>query len=464
MRHFPIFLALSGRAIVVSGAGETAVAKLRLILKTEALVSVFGEDPHPDVLSWARDGRLALHARPVAAADVTGAALVYAANDEAREDGRVAEIARGAGVLYNIVDNLAESQFITPAIVDRDPVTIAIGTEGTAPVLARGIKARIEGMLPATLGPLAKLAEAFRPKADELPTGSPRRRFWSRFFFEAGPSAWSKGGPDAADAALLALFEEAGRAETGQGRVSIVGAGPGDPDLLTRKALKHLHEADVVIHDRLVSAEILELIRREAIRIEAGKTGFGTSWKQEDINAEMIAQARAGHHVVRLKGGDPALFGRLDEETAALRAADVPFDVVPGITAASGAASALGLSLTRRGRNSALRYLTGHDLAGFAEQDWKSLARPGETAAIYMGKRAARFISGRLLMHGASVETPVTIVLNATRVDQEVIATDLGSLPSALPNTSAPAILLYGIEQAEAGVALADAAKQGQSR
>lgn len=464
MRHFPIFLALSGRSVVVSGAGETAVAKLRLILKTEAEVSVFGDAPHPDVLAWARDGRLTLFKRRVEAADIRGAALVYAANDEPVEDGRVAELARDAGILFNIVDNLKESQFITPAIVDRDPVTIAIGTEGTAPVLARGIKARIEGMLPATLGPLAKLAEAFRPTADALPMGAPRRKFWSRFFFEAGPFAWNKGGADAAQAALDTLFEDARDAKVAPGRVSIVGAGPGDPDLLTRKALKLLHEADVVIHDRLVSPEILELIRREAIRIEAGKTGFGASWKQDDINAEMVAQAHAGHHVVRLKGGDPVIFGRLDEEVAALQAAHVPFDVVPGITAASGAAATLGFSLTRRGRNSALRYLTGHDLEGFAEQDWKSLARPGETAAIYMGKRAARFISGRLLMHGAAAETPVTVVLNATRVDQEVIATTLGSLPSALPDTGAPAILLYGIEQSDAALAAATAEIQGQTR
>ena len=230
-----------------------------------------------------------------------------------------------------------------------------------------------------------------------------------------------------------------------RGRVDLVGAGPGDPDLLTLKALRALAHADVVIHDRLISAEILALIHPDAQVIEAGKTGFGPSMPQEEINALMIEHARAGAHVLRLKSGDPGVFGRLDEELAALEDAGIAWHVIPGITAASAAAAQIGQPLTQRGRNSDLRLLTGHDVQGFAEQDWRALARPGAVAAIYMGKRSARFTQGRLLMHGADPATPVTIVENASRPDSITRATSLSRLPQAVAECSGPAVILFGL-------------------
>lgn len=440
MRHFPVFLDLAGRRIVVSGAGEIAVAKLRLLVRTEARIVVHAARVDPAIRAWAGAGRIDLVERPAEARDIAGAALLYAANGDAGEDGRVAALGREAGVLVNIVDDLG-SDFITPAIVDRDPVTVAIGTEGAAPVLARAIKARIEAMLPASLGRLARIGQAFRARLAHL-DGKARRLFWSRFYLETGPRALALG-EDAAKAELERLLGE-GIARP-QGFVHFVGAGPGDPELLTLKARRLLHEADIVIHDRLVAPAILDLARREATIIEAGKTGYGPSSAQADINALLVAHARAGASVVRLKGGDPAIFARLDEEIEALDEAGLPWAIVPGITAASAASAAIGQPLTRRGRNRAFRILTGHDVAGFAEHDWRALARPGATAAVYMGLRAAAFLRGRLMMHGAAPDLPVTAVANASRPDQRIVATRLARLPEALEGIEGPVLLLFGL-------------------
>ncbi|TMV93181.1 uroporphyrinogen-III C-methyltransferase [Thioclava sp. BHET1] len=430
MRHFPIFLDTVDKTIVVAGAGECAVAKLRLLLKTEARIVVFDADAEDQVRDWAAQGRVELHLRDLVLADLDGAILVYAAYDDPERDLGVQALAREARVPALVVDNLDASDFITPAIVDRDPVTVAIGTEGTAPVLARAIKAGIEARLPVGLGALARRAKALRPAAEALPKGRARRDFWTRFFF---------GGEDAE-----VLLEQAKSQEAQPGHVHFVGAGPGDPELLTLRARKLLHEADVVVYDRLVSPEILELARREARLIEVGKTGFGPSWKQEDINVLLVEEGR-DNRVVRLKSGDPGVFGRLDEEVEALDAAGVAHDVTPGITAASAAVAGLGLSFTRRGRNSGLRIITGHDTKGFAEQDWRELARPGAVAAIYMGKKAARFVTGRLMMHGAAPDTPVSIVENASRADQRIIASDLVTLERSLSDVAGPAVLLLGL-------------------
>ena len=457
MRHFPIFLDLCGRKVIVAGAGDVAVAKLRLILKTEAAVQVFGTDPHADIISWAAAGRLTYVDRPLRDGDGEDAALLYGANGNPKEDARVAQIGRAAGALVNIVDNLEDSAFITPAIVDRDPVTVAIGTEGAAPVLARKIKAQIEEALPPSLGILARIGQAFRPAAEAIPMDRRRRDFWSRFYFKRGPEALARGGELAVRKALSDLLEDAKQARRGAGFVHLIGAGPGDPELLTLKARKLLHEADVVIHDQMVAQEVLELVRREAIIVQTGKRGFASGWKQQDINALMIKHAAQGRQVVRLKSGDPTIFARLDDEMDALDAAGIAWQIIPGITAASAAAASAGVSLTRRGRNSALRFLTGHDVDGFAEHDWRELAKPGATCVIYMGKRAAKFLRGRLLMHGAADTTPVTVVENASRPDQKILSTTLLALPDLLDQAQldGPVVMLLGLSP-RAALYLAD--------
>jgi uroporphyrin-III C-methyltransferase / precorrin-2 dehydrogenase / sirohydrochlorin ferrochelatase len=447
MQHFPIFLAVAGRRIVVSGGGETALAKLRLLLKTEAHLTVFAASASPDIERLAADRRLRLVRRAMDHGDALCAALFYAANDDPTEDARVAALARADGALVNIVDNLTDSAFITPAIVDRDPVVVAIGTEGAAPVLARAIKTDLEERLPATLGLLARIGKGFRALAEKLPHGRARRDFWADYYFTSGPKAVEAHGTEAVQPALHRLLDRHLARDAAQGHVDFVGAGPGDPDLLTLKARKALDAADVVIYDRLVTPQILELARREAIMIDAGKEGFGTSTAQADINAMIVEHAEQGLHVVRLKSGDPTVFGRLDEEIDACDDAGVSWRIIPGITAASAAVAQIGQSLTRRDRNSSVRFLTGHDTRGFAEHDWKALARPGEVAAIYMGKKTARFIQGRLLMHGADPATPVTVVENASRPDTRVLTTTLAELEPALTeaNLTGPALTFLGL-------------------
>ena len=457
MNHFPIFLNTDGRRIVLSGGGDAALAKLRLLLKTNANLTVFASDPDPQIDAWAEASKLTLIRRAMQPGDARGAALFYAADEDAREDKRTAAIARADGALVNIVDNLADSQFITPAIVDRDPVTIAIGTEGAAPVLARAIKADLEEMLPTTLGPLAAIGKAFRKAADALPLGRSRRDFWRDYYFNAGPRAMA-GGVKAVQPALDALLSDHLMKDTPKGHVAFVGAGPGDPELLTLKARRALDEADVVIYDRLISPEILELARREATMIDVGKEAFGPSTPQEVINALIVRHATKGAQVVRLKSGDATIFGRLDEEIDAVTAADLDWHIVPGITSASAAVASIGQSLTKRGRNTAVRFLTGHDMKGFADHDWKALASPGEVAAVYMGKASARFIQGRLLMHGVDPATPVTVIENASRPDQRVLATTVAGMEPAISGAglSGPALTFIGLAPRNAVAALAD--------
>lgn len=458
MKHFPIFLAVEGRRIVISGGGEAAVAKLRLLLKTEANLTVVAKHVDPQITEWAQNGRLNIVPRAMEAGDALCAALFYAANDDATEDARVTKLAQADGALTNWVDNLGESQFITPAIVDRDPVTVAIGTEGAAPVLARRIKADLEERLPRALGTLARIGKAFRARADALPMGRVRRAFWSEYYEVAGPKAFDDAGENALQPVLEDLLSKHLTPHQDPGHVTFVGAGPGDPELLTLKARKAIHEADVVIHDRLITPEILELARREATIVDAGKEGFGPSTPQDQIDRMLVEYAQEGAHVVRLKSGDATVFGRLDEEIEAVTAGGIGYSIIPGITSASAAVASIGQSLTRRGRNASVRLITGHDTKGYADHDWRALAAPGEVAAIYMGKRAARFIQGRLLMHGADPATPITLIENASRPDQRVEATTLGELEPTMSTAkfSGPVLTLFGLAPRAALATLSD--------
>lgn len=446
MDHFPIFLATAGRRIVLSGGGDAALAKLRLLLKTTANITVFAPDAAPEIENWAEAGKLTLIKRSMEPGDTMCAVIFYAADEDAVEDKRTAAIANADGALVNVVDNLEDSQFITPAIVDRDPVVIAIGTEGAAPVLARAIKADLEEKLPSTLGTLARIGKTFRKMSYNLPFGRARRDFWRDYYFNAGPAAIADG-VEAVQPALDALLSDHMNREAREGHIAFVGAGPGDPELLSLKARKALDEADVVIYDRLISPEILELARREAIMLDVGKEGFGPSTPQETINDLLVEHGLTGAQVVRLKSGDSTVFGRLDEELDAVTAAGIGWHIVPGITAASAAVASIGQSLTKRHRNASVRFLTGHDMQGFADHDWTALAQPNEVAAIYMGKKSARFFQGRLIMHGADKTTPVTVIENASRPNQRVLSTTLAHLPADLAdaNMTGPALTFYGL-------------------
>lgn len=455
MRHFPIFVELRNQTVIVSGAGEVAVAKLRLLLKTEAHIIVFGTQPHDDVRGWAEAGRLTLIERPVAPGDVDGARLLYGANDQQALDAEAVRLGKAAGALINVVDNLNASEFITAAMIDRDPVTVAIGTQGTAPVLARQIKAKIEAILPGDIGELASIATGFRKTVEQtLPPGRMRREFWSRYFGGEGSSALESGGAAGAQDFLERTLAGDAKKANKSGHVWLVGAGPGDPELLTLKARNRLHEADIVLYDRLTDPRILELARREAILIETGKSAGKPGWSQDAINAAMIEHARNGHQVVRLKSGDPLIFGRADEEMDALENADVKFDVIPGITSAIAAAAQAKISLTRRGRNSDIRFMTAHDTDGYAEQDWRALASGNTAAAVYMGVKAARFLQGRMILHGADPAMPVTIVEKISRPDEKRVDSTLSDFVVAMADEGieGPAILLVGLAARDAEI------------
>ena len=418
MKYLPIFVSVTRQRIVICGGGRSAVNKLRVLLKTAADITVVAAEPDEQIRVHARAGRLELLKRVLLASDLKGARLAYIANDDVNEDRRIRAICQQLGVLANSVDNAGASDFISPAIVDRDPVVVAIGSEGAAPMLVRQIKARVEKLLDTNTGALARLARRLRPRVMTTLDAAGRRAFWRSLFARSGPRVMRRLGEQGARRFFHAELARGRGVAQRSGMVSLVGAGPGDPDLLTTQALRCIDRADVVLYDRLVDRRILDLVRREALQVEVGKTPKARSWHQDDINAAMINHAAVGRHVVRLKSGDPMIFARADEEIAALDQAGIEFEVIPGLTAAAVAAARIGASLTQRGRNTAVALLTAHDERGFAELDWRMLAKPGAVSAVYMGVSAARFVQGRLLLHGASDATAVTVVENISRANE----------------------------------------------
>lgn len=464
MRYLPIHIDLEGQKLLVIGGAGAAEAKLRSVLKTPADIHVISPEPSAEIIRWAEQGRLILHERVFVPADMQGARLVYVATENTQKNTDIARLAREQGILVNTADQKADCDFITPALVDRSPVTMSIGTEGTSPALARALKADLESRLPATLGRLArKTAELRKAVAAKLEHVAERQRFWADIFGARDLQAHLKLSESELEARVQAKLD--GTETDALGHVYLVGAGPGDAGLLTLAAQRLLYRADVIVYDRLVSQEVLDFGRREADYIYVGKEPGGRSTPQNEINAILLEKARAGLQVVRLKGGDPLIFGRADEELDALQDAGLGYTIVPGITSAAAAAAEIGASLTTRGHNKAVALLTGHDAKGFAEQDWKGLAQEGARAAVYMGVGAARFIQGRLMLHGARSDLPVTIVENASRENQIVVESTLGNLPQDIESKGikGPAILLLGYAPRKAHGELDNLLKEAQS-
>jgi uroporphyrin-III C-methyltransferase/precorrin-2 dehydrogenase/sirohydrochlorin ferrochelatase len=444
MRYLPVFVDTRGAIIAVFGGGTEALAKVRLLLKTEGQVTVIAPKLCDELADYAADGQITWHTTD--GGILTTAQLAYVATGDHRLDCELAAKARQARVPVNTVDNPVESTVITPAIVDRSPVVVAIGTEGAAPVLARQIKAEMEERLEPELGAFVATTLPHRGRVARQLSAPAKRAVWEAFYAGRGQRAFSAGGASAVAALIDRLV--AGSVPRQSGCVALVGAGPGDPELLTLKARKLLHCADVVLYDRLVDRRILELARREATLIEVGKAPEGEGWKQSEIDSLMVVRACAGAFVVRLKSGDPLMFGRADEEMAACRRARVPVTIVPGVTAATAAAASIGVSLTRRQRNSSITFLTARGAEGLAEHDWKALAN-GASFAIYMGVRAAGFVQGRLLLHGADPATTVTVVENASRPNECIAAGTLAELPALIraAKITGPAIIFIGLSR-----------------
>lgn len=432
---FPLFLKLDGAGpVVLAGGGELALRKARIAKSLGARI-VLAADPALPELAALADVHLP---RALLASDLAGAALLISATGDDALDAQASAWARAAQVPVNVPDRIALSTVLMPAIVDRAPVLVAIGTGGAAPVLARRIREQIERALPSALGALGAALDSARATLKALGRSESDRRRALETLADAG---LAQGRTAFAQAEVLAAAE----APPG-GSVTLVGAGPGDPDLLTLKALRALQDADVIVHDKLVDDRVLEMARRDARRIYVGKSKAQHTLSQDAINALLVREAQAGCRVVRLKGGDCFVFGRGGEEVEALRAAGVPVAIVPGVTAALACAASAEIPLTHRDAAHGLTLVTGHGKDGEPELDWTALARLDHTLAIYMGVSAAGTIAARLIAAGLPGSTPAAVVENGTRPDEKILTGTLDALPAliAAHGVTGPALLLIG--------------------
>jgi uroporphyrin-III C-methyltransferase/precorrin-2 dehydrogenase/sirohydrochlorin ferrochelatase len=447
LAYLPLFHDLHGRPALVVGGGEVGERKVAMLRKAGARITVVAPELTDELAALAADGTIAHKAREFRDTDAAGRVLLVAATADAAVNRRVAAVGRELHIPVNAVDDRGASTAIMPAIVDRSPLVVAVSSGGASPVLARRVRAQLEQELSPRTGRLAALADDYRERVQErYPGFDQRRRFWERTLDGAVGRAVLAGREDEARAALEAELAGGPSRAAESGQVALVGAGPGDPDLLTLKAARLMQECDVVLHDRLVPDAILERVRRDAERIPVGKAAGCHSKSQTEINDLLIQLARAGKRVVRLKGGDPLVFGRGGEEWAALAEAGIPCEVVPGVTAAAGCAAATGIPLTQRGIAESVVLATGHGCDGDPDHDWADLARANRTVVFYMGLRRLGRIRERLLAHGCPPATPAAVVVAGTDPDQQVVTATLDDLPRAAARLegASPALVIVG--------------------
>ena len=443
MQFLPLFHKLQGRPVLVVGGGEVALRKARLLAEAGACLRVVAPDVRRELQAMA--GEQGVFLRGYQSDDLQGVGLVIAATDDEPLNARISAEAQALGIPVNVVDAPALCSVIFPAIVDRSPLIVAVSSGGDAPVLARLIRAKIETWIPATYGQLANLGKRFRERVKQLfPDVQQRRVFWEDVF--QGQIAESVFAGKLEEGERLLEARLAGAAPRALGEVYLVGAGPGDPDLLTFRALRLMQQADVVLYDRLVAPAIIELCRRDAERIYVGKRRADHAVPQEQINQLLIDLARQGKRVLRLKGGDPFIFGRGGEEIEQLAAEDIPFQVVPGITAASGCAAYAGIPLTHRDHAQSVRFVTGHLKDGSSNLPWKDLVAPGQTLVFYMGLAGLSGICEQLIAHGRSAATPAALVQQGTTQNQRVFTGTLETLPQlvAQHEVHAPTLVIVG--------------------
>jgi len=436
LARLPLFFSFAGKRAVVAGGTAGASWKAELLSASGASVDVYAELPCNELLELAADpprGRIEIHSRGWTNDDLVGASLAIGAFDDNAEAERFSSAARALAVPVNVIDKPAFCDFAFGSIVNRSPLVIGVSTDGAAPVFAQAIRAKLEALLPKGFADWAAAAARWREniKSSGLPFAG-RRRVWQRFTEHA--IRHPDDTPDAGDLdAFIAEVKGTGPSVE-NGSVTLVGAGPGDPELLTLRALRALQSADVILFDDLVSREVLEFARREAKKLLVGKTGYGPSCQQDEINALMVNLAKSGKRVVRLKGGDPLIFGRAGEEIAACKAANIAVEIIPGISAAQGAASALGITLTDRNHARRLQYVTGHAASGElpADFDFRSLTNRATTTAIYMPTRTLAALVEKALAAGLDPATPALAIAAATRPEQTVIADQIAKLPIRL--------------------------------
>ena len=436
MKTFPMFLQMAGRRVVIVGGGEQAAQKARLILKTEARVDICAPALDPELAGLAAEGRIIHQNGPITSASFSDTALVFVATGCPGIDMALHALAKEAGATVNVVDQPQLCDAITPSIVDRDPVVVAIGTEGTAPVLARQIKTKLEETLEPRLGDLAAFAGRMRTAAAARLSPRARRDLW-RWVFGDQPRQLHARGAERDAAKLIKTAIETGEfGAAAGGSVSLVGAGPGAKDLITLRGVQRLQEADVIYYDRLLDPEILELARRDAERIYVGKAPGCHSWPQEKITQTLVASAKRGQRVVRLKCGDPGIFGRSTEEIDALKACGIPFEIVPGVTAACAAAASIGESLTARGNVDTLVLTTGHLQGGYVTPAPVRDLQPGTCVALYMAVGAADRLTAQLETSHPGVPLDVQIVAKAQRKGQIVLRCCVADLQKTLAENS----------------------------
>lgn len=447
MKLLPVFLNVKDQPCLVVGGGEVAARKVALLRRANARVTVIAPSLCASLVELAQSREVEHKAAEFTPTDAAGFLLVVAATDDLTVNRQVSEAAHTRGVPVNVVDQPALCSFVMPSIVDRSPVVVAVSSSGTSPVLARLLRARLETLIPASYGRLATLVGKFRAQVKtKFKTTSERRRFWERIL--QGPIAEMllAGQEKAAHAALQNAVQQAPGEEHTLGEVYVVGGGPGDPDLLTFRALRLMQQTDVVLYDRLVAKQVLDLVRREAERIYVGKKRDVHTVRQEEIHELMVKLARQGKRVLRLKGGDPFIFGRGGEEIGTLAEEGVAFQVVPGITAASGCAAYAGIPLTHRDYAQSCIFVTGHQRGDAIDLNWEALVQPQQTVVIYMGLTGLPIICRELIAHGMASDTPAALVEQGTTAQQRVFIGNLETLPDIVSTAEvhAPTLIIVG--------------------
>ena len=447
MDFFPIFFDIKQKPTLVIGGGEVAARKVSLLLKAQSVVTVVAPELSRELADWQEEGKITHVARDFSDDDIEQPVLVIAATDNREVNKRVSELAQTRGIPVNVVDDPALCSFITPSIVDRSPVQIAISTGGASPVLARMIRTKLEGCIPAAYGRLGALVSDFREKVKaKFANVDQRRAFWESVLESTVADRVYSGHEEEAADALQKAIDAADANPKFQGEVYLVGAGPGDPDLLTFRALRLMQSCDVMVYDRLVSPAIRELVRRDAELIYVGKARDKHTMQQENINELLVRLAKEGKRVLRLKGGDPFIFGRGGEEIELLAQEGIPFQVVPGITAAAGCASYSGIPLTHRDYSQACVFVTGHLKDGTVDLNWPALAQPNQTVVFYMGLHGAPTLCKEMMAHGLPGSTPVALVQKGTTPDQKTIIASLETLEETVKSHKfePPTLIIVG--------------------
>ena len=446
MNYLPIFLDLRDRACLVVGGSETAARKAELLLRAGARVEVaapalhegFGRLPHADRLRRVADA--------FSPELLDGKDAVIVVEEDAAVAKIIADAARARHIPVNVADKPALCSFILPSIIDRSPIMVAVSSGGESPVLARMLRARLETLIPAAYGRLSALASRYKDRVRAVIKPEQRRAFWEKVFLSPVAEMVFSGRDVEAEAQLEALLKDGAEHDISRGEVYLVGAGPGNPDLLTFRALRLMQQADVIVYDRLVSQPILDMCRRDAERIYVGKERDDHAVPQEEINLMLVRLAREGKRVLRLKGGDPFIFGRGGEEIETLAEHGIPFQVVPGITAAAGVASYAGIPLTHRDYAQSVAFVTGHLRDNTFNLNWEGIARHDQTIVIYMGLKGLPLLCEALIRHGLAASTPAAIVQQGTLPTQRVVTGDLTTLPklAAEAGLKAPTLIIVG--------------------